>query len=99
MARGSLVLVFSLFCALPFSCSTGRWSWAIHALAHGVYTFGFVLMTPQLFINYKLKSVAHLYGNFDIIILTISRVFLRSMSPVLMNLMGGGGGQARCMVY
>jgi hypothetical protein len=36
------------------------WSWAIHALAHGVYTFGFVLMTPQLFINYKLKSVAHL---------------------------------------
>ena len=25
-----------------------------------VYTFGFVMMTPQLFINYKLKSVAHL---------------------------------------
>ena len=26
----------------------------------GVYMFGFVFMTPQLFINYKLKSVAHL---------------------------------------
>ena len=25
-----------------------------------VYAFGFVLMTPQLFINYKLKSVAHM---------------------------------------
>ena len=25
-----------------------------------MYTFGFIMMTPQLFINYKLKSVAHL---------------------------------------
>merc|ERR1712161_32968 len=25
-----------------------------------VYAFGFVLMTPQLFLNYKMKSVAHL---------------------------------------
>ena len=23
-------------------------------------TFGFIMMTPQLFINYKLKSVAHM---------------------------------------
>ena len=23
-------------------------------------TFGFIMMTPQLFINYKMKSVAHL---------------------------------------
>ncbi|CAM9967330.1 unnamed protein product, partial [Hapterophycus canaliculatus] len=29
-----------------------------------VYTFGFVLMTPQLYINYKLKSVAHLPWRF-----------------------------------
>mmetsp|Transcript_44827 Transcript_44827/g.89986 ORF Transcript_44827/g.89986 Transcript_44827/m.89986 type:complete len:156 (-) Transcript_44827:47-514(-) len=36
------------------------WSWAIHSLAHAVYTFGFIGMTPQLFVNYKLKSVAHL---------------------------------------
>jgi len=35
-------------------------SWAISSLANGVYTFGFVMMTPQLFINYRLKSVAHL---------------------------------------
>jgi len=36
------------------------WSWAISSLANGVYTFGFVMMTPQLFINYRLKSVSHL---------------------------------------
>jgi len=29
-----------------------------------VYTFGFIVMTPQLFINYKLKSVAHLPWKF-----------------------------------
>jgi len=36
------------------------WSWAISSMANGVYTFGFVMMMPQLFINYRLKSVAHL---------------------------------------
>ena len=29
-----------------------------------VYTFGFIAMTPQLFINYKLRSVAHLPWKF-----------------------------------
>ena len=38
----------------------GWWSWLISSLANGVYTFGFIAMTPQLFVNYKLKSVAHL---------------------------------------
>eukprot|EP00048_Salpingoeca_helianthica_P012818 m.188650 g.188650 ORF g.188650 m.188650 type:complete len:603 (+) comp15424_c0_seq17:1752-3560(+) len=36
------------------------YSWLVECLANGVYMFGFVLMTPQLFINYRLKSVAHL---------------------------------------
>mmetsp|Transcript_18759 Transcript_18759/g.28100 ORF Transcript_18759/g.28100 Transcript_18759/m.28100 type:complete len:270 (+) Transcript_18759:1-810(+) len=35
-------------------------SWAITSMASVVYAIGFILMTPQLFINYKLKSVAHL---------------------------------------
>ena len=26
----------------------------------GIYLFGFLFMLPQLFVNYKLKSVAHL---------------------------------------
>ena len=36
------------------------WSWLISCLADSVYFFGFISMTPQLYINYKLKSVAHL---------------------------------------
>lgn len=35
-------------------------SWCIHSLVNGVYAFGFLFMFPQLFVNYKLKSVAHL---------------------------------------
>uniref|UniRef100_A0A914VFC9 Lipid scramblase CLPTM1L n=1 Tax=Plectus sambesii TaxID=2011161 RepID=A0A914VFC9_9BILA len=36
------------------------YSWFIECLANGVYAFGFLFMLPQLFVNYKLKSVAHL---------------------------------------
>lgn len=36
------------------------YSWLITSASSGVYAFGFVLMTPQLFLNYKMKSVAHL---------------------------------------
>jgi hypothetical protein len=36
------------------------YSWAIGSLTSCVYTFGFVLMTPQLYINRQLKSVSHL---------------------------------------
>ena len=34
--------------------------WCLSSIVNGVYAFGFVFMLPQLFINYKLKSVAHL---------------------------------------
>lgn len=36
------------------------YSWVIKSLVNGVYAFGFLFMLPQLFINYRLKSVAHL---------------------------------------
>uniref|UniRef100_A0A2C9LLC4 Lipid scramblase CLPTM1L n=1 Tax=Biomphalaria glabrata TaxID=6526 RepID=A0A2C9LLC4_BIOGL len=36
------------------------YSWSITSLVNGVYAFGFLFMLPQLFVNYKLKSVAHL---------------------------------------
>jgi hypothetical protein len=36
------------------------YSWTIQSLVYGVYSFGFLLMLPQLFVNYRLKSVAHL---------------------------------------
>lgn len=38
----------------------GWYSWILGTLVGFVYTFGFITMTPQLFINYKLKSVAHI---------------------------------------
>lgn len=37
-----------------------RYSFVLQSLVGCVYTFGFVLMCPQLYLNYKLKSVAHL---------------------------------------
>lgn len=36
------------------------YSWIIGHLADAVYAYGFVGMCPQLYINYRLKSVAHL---------------------------------------
>ncbi|VEU44568.1 unnamed protein product [Pseudo-nitzschia multistriata] len=36
------------------------YSWFISNAANGVYTFGFISMCPQLYVNYRLKSVAHL---------------------------------------
>lgn len=43
---------------------TSYYSWVISSAVYAVYTFGFIIMTPQLFINYKLKSVAHLPWKF-----------------------------------
>lgn len=36
------------------------YSFIVSTLVGFVYMFGFITMTPQLFINYKLKSVAHM---------------------------------------
>ena len=38
----------------------GWYSFALNTLVGAVYLFGFITMCPQLYINYKLKSVAHL---------------------------------------
>lgn len=38
----------------------GWYSYILNTLVGFIYMFGFVNMTPQLFINYKLQSVAHL---------------------------------------
>jgi len=46
--------------ALIYNEYKSWYSWFISSLVGFIYMFGFVMMTPQLFINYKLKSVAHL---------------------------------------
>lgn len=61
------------YCIYSLLYDTHRswYSWILSSLVGAVYTFGtyynmshhsigFITMTPQLFINYKLKSVAHM---------------------------------------
>ena len=43
-----------------FMCHAPRYSWLLSSFATAMYVGGFIMMTPQLFINYKLKSVTHL---------------------------------------
>lgn len=54
-----LVVVYTLY-SLIMEEHISWYSWLITCASSAVYAFGFVLMTPQLFLNYKLKSVAHL---------------------------------------
>ncbi|CAD8046500.1 unnamed protein product [Paramecium primaurelia] len=49
-----------LIYALIYQEHKGIYSFIIESLVEFIYLFGFINMTPQLFINYKLKSVAHL---------------------------------------
>ena len=62
----NIFLFFLIFTYLlnNFFFTNHRYSWGIGALTGCVYTFGFVLMCPQLFINHKLKSVSHLPWKF-----------------------------------
>ncbi|XP_050540536.1 lipid scramblase CLPTM1L [Daktulosphaira vitifoliae] len=46
--------------SLVYEPQKSIYSWSIKSLVNGVYAFGFLFMLPQLFINYRLKSVAHL---------------------------------------
>ncbi|XP_031250476.1 cleft lip and palate transmembrane protein 1 homolog [Pistacia vera] len=58
------VLFFLVICSSIYSLMYERhrswYSWILSSFTSCVYMFGFIMMCPQLFINYKLKSVAHL---------------------------------------
>ncbi len=54
-----LVCGYGLY-SLFYQKHKGWYSWILNTLVGFIYMFGFVMMTPQLFINYKLQSVAHL---------------------------------------
>lgn len=60
----SYLLFFLVACSSVYSLMYERhkswYSWILSSLTSCVYMFGFIMMCPQLFINYKLKSVAHL---------------------------------------
>ncbi|KAI5672150.1 hypothetical protein M9H77_12514 [Catharanthus roseus] len=54
-----LVGCFAIY-SLMYEQHKSWYSWILSSLTSCVYMFGFIMMCPQLFINYKLKSVAHL---------------------------------------
>eukprot|EP00634_Sargassococcus_sp_CCMP2135_P006116 CAMPEP_0198652118 /NCGR_PEP_ID=MMETSP1467-20131203/6150_1 /TAXON_ID=1462469 /ORGANISM="unid. sp., Strain CCMP2135" /LENGTH=674 /DNA_ID=CAMNT_0044388023 /DNA_START=19 /DNA_END=2043 /DNA_ORIENTATION=+ len=46
--------------SLVYDAHRGWYSWLLSSATASVYTFGFILMVPQLALNYTLKSVSHL---------------------------------------
>lgn len=54
-----LVITYALY-SLCYEKHKSWYSWAVSSLVGAVYAFGFIMMFPQIFINYKLKSVAHM---------------------------------------
>lgn len=54
-----LVIGYALY-SLKYDTHKSWYSWIINSLVGAVYAFGFIMMFPQIFINYKLKSVAHI---------------------------------------
>merc|ERR1719163_1653692 len=54
-----LVVGYSVY-SLAHDTHKSWYSWLLGSVVGCVYTFGFIMMTPQLFINYKLKSTAHM---------------------------------------
>jgi len=54
-----IIVVYTLY-SFVIQEHVGWYSWLVTSASTAVYAFGFVLMTPQLFLNYKMKSVAHL---------------------------------------
>ena len=66
IATGHLMYVIAPLLAgySAYSLVTGKhkswYSWSVSSCVGFIYAFGFVMMTPQLYINYRLKSVEHL---------------------------------------
>ncbi|XP_058815657.1 putative lipid scramblase CLPTM1 [Topomyia yanbarensis] len=54
-----LLLAYGIYSVI-YQEHKGWYSFVLNMLYGYLLTFGFIMMTPQLFINYKMKSVAHL---------------------------------------
>ena len=54
-----VILGYAIY-ALVYQTHKSWYSWILNSLVSFVYGFGFALLIPQLYLNYKLKSVAHL---------------------------------------
>ena len=73
--------------------------WALGTAVAAVYGFGFALMTPQLWMNYRLRSVAHLpwgvlgFRFFNTIIDDVFAAFIKM--PLCVRARGGGARAGR----
>lgn len=56
-----ILLAYTIY-SLLYDTHRGWYSFVVSTLTSFVYAFGFVQLIPQLIINYKLKSVAHMPG-------------------------------------
>ena len=56
-----LMIGYTIYSAL-YNEHKGWYSFIINTLVGSIYLFGFIQMTPQLYINYRLKSVEHMPG-------------------------------------
>lgn len=54
-----LMGIYTVYSAI-YNSHKSWYSFILNTLVGGIYLFGFVKMTPQLYINYKLKSVEHM---------------------------------------
>lgn len=61
MAGVPLLLAYAAY-SLVYESHKSWYSYVITTLVGSVYAYGFLLMVPSLYINYRLKSVAHMAG-------------------------------------
>lgn len=54
-----LLLAYATY-SLMYDTHKGWYSFVIETLVGSVYAYGFLMMVPSLYINYRLKSVAHM---------------------------------------
>ncbi|KAJ6438289.1 ClpTM1 domain-containing protein [Purpureocillium lavendulum] len=59
MAAVPLLIAYGIY-SLVYESHKSWYSFIITTLVGSVYTYGFLMMVPSLYINYRLKSVAHM---------------------------------------
>lgn len=58
-AMGPLLVGYTIY-SVMYNEHKSWYSFILNTLVGAIYTFGFIQMTPQLYINYRLKSVEHM---------------------------------------
>lgn len=56
-----LLIIYAIY-SLVYESHKSWYSYIIETLVGSVYAYGFLMMVPQLWINYRLKSVSHMPG-------------------------------------